>query len=198
MSNCSYCGYSPCGCIDKPWGDRSDLEIKIKALESKNGELERKLSSIINECIAENAYEYSQYCQSMDYGYTKQIKALEAKNAELENQLKLSNEFVDIWRDKAIELEKKLEAVEMVHSNYVNVSCDLYSTLEKKLEIAVKSLEFYGNIENWRNHTHPKGFKFSQLDSEGGSDFGQFKNNTILISGDRARKALAAINGEGV
>lgn len=51
---------------------------------------------------------------------TKQKLALEAKNGEL---------------------EKKLEAVEMVHSNYVNVSCDLYSTLEKKLEIATDCLK---------------------------------------------------------
>ena len=100
---------------------------------------------------------YETYCIGKMDAYCKE---LEAKNAELENQLKLSNEFVDIWRDKAIELEKKLEAVEMVHSNYVNVSCDLYSTLEKKLEIAVElltslrslielSMDSEHNYESW-------------------------------------------------
>ena len=60
---------------------------------------------------------YETYCIGKMDAYCKE---LEAKNGEL---------------------EKKLEAVEMVHSNYVNVSCDLYSTLEKKLEIATDCLK---------------------------------------------------------
>lgn len=92
-------------------------ERKIKALEVKNAELERKLSSIVDDCITENAYEFSQYCQSIDYKYMKNIEALEAKNAELVKELEL-------YTDKIFELEKKLE-------------------------IAVEALEFYGKKESY-------------------------------------------------
>lgn len=56
---------------------------RCEELEAKNADLERKLSSIIDDCITENAYEFSQYCQSIDYEYTNQIKELEAQNAKL-------------------------------------------------------------------------------------------------------------------
>lgn len=74
--------------------------------------------------------------------YEKELDAQESKIKELEKKLHEAN------MRSAPELEKKLEAMEMVHSNYVNVSCDLYSTLEKKLEIAVEALRYMADLDD--------------------------------------------------
>ena len=69
---------------------------KCEALEAKNADLERKLSSIIDDCITENAYEFSQYCQSIDYEYTNQINDLEAKKVELKKKLEIAVEALKV------------------------------------------------------------------------------------------------------
>lgn len=161
---------------------------------------------------------YETYCIGKMDAYCKE---LEAKNAELENQLKLSNEFVDIWRDKAIELEKKLEAVEMVHSNYVNVSCDLYFTLEKKLHeanmrsapelekklgIACEALEKYADKKNWHyNSTNTvcstghqaHGYNVFIFENDCEKQDDNIKEMNVF-SGCLAREALSKIKSGGL
>jgi hypothetical protein len=62
----------------------------------------------------------------------------------------------------------------------------------KKLAVAVESLNFYGNIENWRNPKYPQKHDFNVLDSEDGRDVDAIQGGH-LIAGKRAREALKKI-----
>ena len=64
------------------------------------------------------------------------------------------------------------------------------SELKEVLREAKIMAEFYGDVENWRNPTHPKGSIYNQLDSESGTDLGQFSKGKHLIAGNRARNFL--------
>jgi hypothetical protein len=69
--------------IDKPWDDRSELEIKYKELEAKNAELEKKLEIAV-EALGEawKLLENSEHCKYADKAYYIVDKALAAINGE--------------------------------------------------------------------------------------------------------------------
>ena len=73
--------------------------------------------------------------------WERQVIGLSKTLSDYKSIIQVKTEQKLALEAKNVEFEKKLEAVEMVHSNYVNVSCDLYSTLEKKLEIATDCLK---------------------------------------------------------
>ena len=116
-----------------------------------------------------------------------------SKIMELEEMLLLKEQYLEELEAKNGELEKKLEAVEMVHSNYVNVSCDLYSTLEKKLEIVMECLEYYGSTDNWQE-TPNRNNLYQMIGNDVSDDF----DDALRFGGKRAREALSKIKSEGL
>lgn len=58
-----------------------EYKTAYQALQAENENLQK----IIDDECKEEVYEYSQYCQSLHYGYDKQIQELEAKIKELEH-----------------------------------------------------------------------------------------------------------------
>ena len=87
---------------------------RIRELEAKNVELTNFWKPIIDKFLtkyknAGNANVVALTALTEAFDIHCRNETLEAKNVELENQLKLSKDFVEIWRDKSIELEKKLD-----------------------------------------------------------------------------------------
>jgi DNA repair exonuclease SbcCD ATPase subunit len=65
--------------LDRECDETFLQEGKIKELQEENKELEDKLQKIIQEdFINEDAYGWTQYCQSMIYGYDKEIAELKS------------------------------------------------------------------------------------------------------------------------
>lgn len=90
-----------------------------------------------------------------------------------------------------MELEEILPLKEKYLSEFKYIA-----ELEKKLEIAVKALEFYGDKENWQA-PEDQGFEHHDTLDNSLADM-IHEDHDKKTGGKRARQALAAINGEGV
>jgi hypothetical protein len=75
------------------------LKLKSDAFEllkKKNEELQKVIDGDCNE----NPFDFSQYCQSLHYGYGKEIEELKKKNEELEKKFSILLECIDELEDE--------------------------------------------------------------------------------------------------
>jgi len=79
----------------------------------------------------------------------------------------------------------------------INDYIQMIDNLERKLEVAVEALEFYGDNGNWSTNLHYS----RDLNTIGRDDTSEFKARTGVIwksGGKRARQALKEIKGEAL
>lgn len=166
-------------------------------------EFMKDISITYDEICESQVIEHDQVFVFME-DHEMKIESLKAKNGELEKWVKHHQKSVELGRKRECELEKKLvEALanlkesERSSNAYVRLTEPENTLLKEKLKVAVEALEFYGNIENWRNPKYPKKADFNVLDSEDGRDVDAIKGGH-MIAGKRARQALSKIKSEGV
>lgn len=117
--------------------DASIHVIEKSAFDELKEENEKLKSALASEEPCDR-YLYTQYCQNMDYGYTKE---LEAKDAEIARLRELSQQMILNWHNCSMLIQRmsRKKSIEQVHDLYEKGKHLIYSEILRDVSTSNES-----------------------------------------------------------